>query len=82
METKEKSREIAQALSRKVLEDIGRQFCRQNLERSVSRRIQRERCLLRVLETVNLGGFKHEDCNSSKFGNLDTDLLISLQRKV
>lgn len=60
METKNKSQDVAQALSKKVLEDIGRQFCRRNLERSVSRYIQRERCILRVLETVKLGDLNHE----------------------
>lgn len=65
METKEKSREIAEAMSRKVLEDIGRQFCRRNLERSVSRYIQRERCLARVLQTVKLGDLNHEGRNNN-----------------
>lgn len=54
MKKKNKSQDVAQALSRKVLEDIGRQFCRRNLERSVNRQIQREQYILRLLQTEKM----------------------------
>lgn len=53
---KHNSQEIARALSKKVLQDVGRHFCRRNLQRSIDRRLQRERCLLRILETVKIEG--------------------------
>lgn len=58
-----KSLQIAEALGRKVLEDIGRQFCRTNRKRSFSRRLERERYLGRVLELKTLGGLSDESRN-------------------
>lgn len=62
MKTKEQnnSLEIAKAVGRAVLEDIGRQFCRRNRAGSFSRRDQRRKYFERVLSLRKQGGLSDE----------------------
>lgn len=63
MKAKNKSLEIAEAVGRAVLEDIGRQFCRRNRAGSFSRRDQRRRYFERVLSLRKNGGLSNENSN-------------------
>lgn len=55
-----KSLNVAEAVGRKVLEEIGRQFCRTNLSRSFSRRDLRNKHIERVLSLRKNGGLSDE----------------------
>ncbi len=55
-----KSLNVAEAVGRKVLEEIGRQFCRTNLERAFSRRDLRNKHIERVLSLRKNGGLSDE----------------------
>lgn len=63
MKPQSKSTEIAECVGRKIIEDIGRQFCRSNLARSISSRRARDRYFRRVLELKTLGGLSDENSN-------------------